>query len=275
MSKLTKQNVGGTNYTMVGCTLTGVCASAASDFIKAVTLSDGDEASDGMIIACTFANGNTAGIAPGTTTIYSSDQVNYYSDVGLTEPFTLAPSGCYTIEYTGTGNAYTYSSYPVVQVGAVTGPLCASNGIPSGGTAWSAGDTVLLLYTGGKFLAINVVTNTIAINNMQSVTSNAIANALGTSETEVIGGTYFGGTVYKKSFIYGNVSTIANAGILIADNFGIPSNKIVGFESFMVNNQLVADCSLYVQNVNNQNQLCVISPHTGIFTIVATVYYIK
>ena len=187
MPKLTKQNVGGANYTMVGCTLTGVCPSAAADYIKEVTLSDGDVVSDGMMVACTFANGNTAGIAPASTTIYSSDQVNYYTDSGLTVPFTLAPSGCYTIEYTGTGNAYTYTSFPVIQVGAVSGPLCASNGIPSGGTAWSAGDTVVLLYTGGKFLAINVVTNTVAVNNMYSVSSNAVTEWVNPSNTEYHG----------------------------------------------------------------------------------------
>jgi hypothetical protein len=122
MSKISRQNIGGTDFTMVGCTLTGVCASAAADYVKAVTLSDGDELSDGMTVVVAFANGNTAGTAPASTTIYSSDQVNYYADAGLTQPFTLAPAGCYEIEYTGTGNAYNYISYPVLQIGSVSAP---------------------------------------------------------------------------------------------------------------------------------------------------------
>lgn len=154
MSKLTKQNVGGIDYTMVGCTLTGVCASAAADFVKAVILSDGDVVSDGMTVVVTFANGNTAGSAPVSQTIYSSDQVNYYSDAELTQPFTLAPSGCYTIEYTGEGNAYTYQSYPIIVVGNVSGPLCTTDGKPAGGVVWTDGSSVSLLYTLGKFLVL-------------------------------------------------------------------------------------------------------------------------
>ena len=83
MAKLLRQNVGGVDYTMAGCALTGVCASSASDFIKAVALSDGDQLSDGMSVVVTFANGNTAGNAPVPLTIYSSDQTNYYSDSGV------------------------------------------------------------------------------------------------------------------------------------------------------------------------------------------------
>jgi hypothetical protein len=154
MSKITKQNVGGTDYTMVGCALTGVCASAADAFIKAVTLSDGDEISDGMTVIVTFANGNTAGTAPASKTIYSSDQVNYYEGTGLTIPFTLAPAGCYEITYTGEGNAYTYISYPVIQIGSITGPLCDAYGNLVSGAVWLAGYAVSLMYKDGKFLAL-------------------------------------------------------------------------------------------------------------------------
>lgn len=178
MAKLLRQNIGGVDYTMAGCALTGVCASAASDFIKAVTLSDGDTASDGMTIACTFANGNSAGTAPDTLTIYSSDQVNYYSDTELTQPFTLAPSGCYTIEYTGTGNAYTYQSYPIIVVGNVSGPLCDTRGKPAGGAVWSAGDIVTLLCTGGKFLALNVVMSSLVSSNAFPASSKAVLEGI-------------------------------------------------------------------------------------------------
>lgn len=152
MTKLTKQNVAGTDYTMVGCTLTGVSATSADTFLKVIFLSDGDIVADGMTVVCTFANGNTAGNAPDPITIYSSDQVHYYSDSGLTQAFTLAPEGCYEITYTGTGNAYEYISYPVFRIGDVAGPLCDAKGHPVGGELWEAGDVVMATYSGGKFL---------------------------------------------------------------------------------------------------------------------------
>lgn len=156
MPKILRQNVGGVDYAMAGCALSGSCATAASDYVKVVTLSDGDTVSDGMSLAVAFTNGNTAGNAPGTTTIYSSDQVHYYSNSGLTQPFTLAPSGCYTITYTGTGNAYTYKSFPVLSVGGVTAPVCSINGRNIGTSAWNAGDTGVFIYTAGKFLLVSV-----------------------------------------------------------------------------------------------------------------------
>lgn len=173
MSKLTKQNVGGIDYTMVGCTLTGVCASSASDFIKAVALSDGDQLSDGMTVVVAFTNGNTAGTAPLPTTIYSSDQVNYYEDDQLTVPFTLAPSGCYDIEYTGTGNAYNYISYPIMQVGSVSGPLCDASGNKASGALWLAGDKVSINYSNGCFNVIPQATDSMTVMTASSVVNGA------------------------------------------------------------------------------------------------------
>ena len=170
MSKITKQNVGGTDYTMVGCALTGVCASAADAFIKAVILSDGDEISDGMTVIVTFANGNTAGTAPASKTIYSSDQVNYYEDSGLTVPFTLAPAGCYTITYTGEGNAYTYISYPVIQIGNVTGVLCDASGNTVSGSLWAKGAQIGIMFKDGKFLLISGA----LLNNMSALPTDAV-----------------------------------------------------------------------------------------------------
>lgn len=186
MSKLLRQNVGGTDFTMAGCTLTGVCSSAASDYIKSVTLSDGDILADGMTVAVTFANGNTAGTAPASLTIYSSDQVNYYSDSGLTQPFTLAPSGCYEIEYTGTGNAYTYTSYPVIQIAGVTAPVCDSCGKKTSGAVWDAGDTILVLYSGSKFMVISGLTNSVTAGSRKAVTSDAVASAMSSLPTDAV-----------------------------------------------------------------------------------------
>ena len=155
MRKIVRQNIGGVDYFTVGCALTGTCQSAAAEYIKMLTLSDGDEVYDGMSVACTFENGNTAGNAPAAKTIYSSDQVTYYEDAELTVPFTLAPAGCYTVTYTGTGNAYSYVSYPRIQIGDVSGILCTYDGNPIGINAWGAGDTVVMLYASGKFLIMS------------------------------------------------------------------------------------------------------------------------
>lgn len=173
MSKLTKQNVGGIDYTMVGCTLTGVCASGAADYIKVVTLSDGDAIGDGMTVVVAFTNGNTAGTAPMPTTIYSSDQVNYYADDQLTVPFTLAPTGCYEIEYTGEGNAYSYVSYPIMQVGSVSGPLCDASGNKASGALWLAGDKVSVNYSNGCFNVIPQATDSMTVMTASSVVNGA------------------------------------------------------------------------------------------------------
>lgn len=154
MSKILRQNVGGVDFTVVGCALTGVCPTSAADYVKQITLSDGDVIEDGMMMVVTFANGNSAGNAPGTKTIYSSDQVNYYEDAQLTVPFTLAPTGCYEIEYTGTANAYTYTDYPVFQVGTVSGPVCDYRGHITSGDLWNAGDSVQCMLKEGKFLLL-------------------------------------------------------------------------------------------------------------------------
>lgn len=154
MAKILRQNVGGVNFTMAGCALTGVCPTSAADYVKQITLSDGDVIEDGMMMVVTFANGNSAGNAPNTKTIYSSDQVDYYEDEQLTVPFTLAPAGCYEIEYTGTGNAYTYTDYPVFQVGSVSGPVCDYRGHITSGDLWNSGDSVQCMLKEGKFLLL-------------------------------------------------------------------------------------------------------------------------
>lgn len=154
MSKILRQNVGGVDFTMAGCALTGVCPTAAADYVKQITLSDGDVIEDGMMMVVTFANGNSAGNAPSTKTIYSSDQVDYFEDDQLTIPFTLAPSGCYEIEYTGTANAYAYTDYPVFQVGSVRGPVCDYRGHIASGDLWNAGDSVQCMLKEGKFLLL-------------------------------------------------------------------------------------------------------------------------
>lgn len=173
MTKLLRQNIDGTDFTMAGCTLTGTCSSAASDYIKTVTLTDGDILSDGMTVVVDFTNGNTAGTAPASMTIYSSDQVNYFTDSGLTQPFTLAPAGCYEITYTGEGNAYSYISYPVMQVGSVSGPLCDASGNKSSGALWLEGDKVSINYANGCFNVIPQTAGSLTVTAASSVVNGA------------------------------------------------------------------------------------------------------
>ena len=110
---------------------------------------------------------------------------------------------------------------------------------------------------------------------MHSVTSNAVAKAIGLSDEETISGTYFGAIRYSKTFVIPAVTVTPNSGISIANNFEIDVNKAVGFEGFMVSSNLVSSCTFYIQNFYGYNQLCMVTPHSGTFTIVARVYYIK
>lgn len=68
MSKLLRQNVGGTDYTMAGCALSATCATAAATAAKVAELTDGDVLADGMSVAIQFTNGNTAA-SPLTLTV--------------------------------------------------------------------------------------------------------------------------------------------------------------------------------------------------------------
>lgn len=178
MSKILKQNVGGVDFTMAGCALTAVCPTAAADYVKQIALSDGDTIEDGMIMVVTFANTNTAGNAPNTKTIYSSDQINYFEDEQLTVPFTLAPAGCYEIEYTGEGNAYNYISYPVFQVGSVTGPVCEYRGHITSGALWNAGDSVQCMYKEGKFFLFGGSSGSGSVNRYSTMAAALAAIAL-------------------------------------------------------------------------------------------------
>jgi hypothetical protein len=159
MTKIAQTNVDGINYAMAGASLTGTCSSPASDYMKLVTLTDSDSIEDGVTIACTFAHENSAGTAPSSLTLYSADQIHFYTDAGMTELYTLAPSGCFELTYTGSGNAYSYISYPVVAVGTLSGivsaPVCDSHGNVTSRRLWKAGDVVFLQYKSRKFFVVN------------------------------------------------------------------------------------------------------------------------
>lgn len=159
MTKIAQTNVDGINYAVSGASLTGTCSSPASDFMKLVTLTDSDSIEDGVTIACTFVHENSAGTAPSSLTLYSADQIHFYTDAEMTEPYALAPSGCFELTYTGSGNAYSYVSYPVVAVGTLSGivsaPVCDSHGKVTSRSLWKAGDVVFLQYKSRKFFVMN------------------------------------------------------------------------------------------------------------------------
>lgn len=159
MTKIARTNIDGIDYAMSGASQTGTCSSPASDYMKLVTLTDSDSVEDGVTIACTFEHENSAGTAPSSLTLYSTDQIHFYTDAGMTEPYVLAPSGCCELTYTGSGNAYSYISYPVVSVGThsgvVSAPVCDSHGKITSRSLWKAGDVVFLQYKSRKFFVLN------------------------------------------------------------------------------------------------------------------------
>ena len=159
MTKIAQINVDGIDYAVSGASLTGTCSSPASDFMKLVTLTDSNSIEDGVTIACTFVHENSAGTAPSSLTLYSADQIHFYTDAGMTEPYVLAPSGCFELTYTGSGNAYSYISYPVVAIGTLSGivsaPVCDSHGKVTSRSLWKAGDVVFLQYKSRKFFVVN------------------------------------------------------------------------------------------------------------------------
>jgi len=163
MPKLLRQNVGGTDYSMVGCALTATCATAAATAAKVAELTDGDVLADGMSVAVQFTNGNTAA-----------------------SPLTLT-------------------------VGGVTANICDSRGQNIGGNIWQAGNVVTFLYTFGKFLLLNCVVDEVALNNMNSVSSNGAFNALHPTTVEV------------DCLIKGKIRLVKIGNLVIAQYFQIDS----------------------------------------------------
>lgn len=153
MDKITQINVEGHNYGFVaGQAVKGVSGAAASEYVKIVILPEGSDIVEGMLIAVTFVNGNTAGFS-GTKTVYSSNGTDFYWDDQLTDPITLPPQGCYTMTLIS-GQQYEYSAFPVLSMNGVVLPLCDSKGHPSGGPLWNSGDMVTFLYLDEKFVAV-------------------------------------------------------------------------------------------------------------------------
>ena len=235
MDKITKVNVEGDEYGFVaGQTVKGVSGALASDYVKHVILPEGAEVVEGMLIAVTFVNDNTAGYS-GEKTVYSTDGINFYWDSGYTQLITLPPQGCYTVTATETQYEYKLSEYPVLVMGAMTKPFCDSRGHPAGGKLWQAGDTVTVINLENRFIALQTTVNEIIQGSSLPVTSGAVYEKCNSLEpvNEIIQGSSLpvtSGAVYEKcnslepvdEVTSGNqhsVTSSAVAGVIQAGNF--------------------------------------------------------
>jgi len=177
MDKITQINVEGHNYGFVaGQTVRGVSGAQAADYVKIVTLPEGASLTDGMLLAVTFVNGNTAGFA-GTQKAYSSDGQNFYWDSQLTDPITLPPVGCYTMTLVS-DEEYDFRAYPVWSINGSVQPFCDSRGHPCGGPLWASGDTVTVINLDGKFVALQTTCDEVKAGVSLPITSNAVYEAL-------------------------------------------------------------------------------------------------
>lgn len=109
---------------------------------------------------------------------------------------------------------------------------------------------------------------------MQSVTSNAVARALGFTETEKISGNYFDNIRYHKTYIFSGINLVANTVYTLTSTFEIPYNKTVGIEGFIINGEVWSnDIKAFILS---NSTLAVQSSLTGNnFTVILDVYYIK
>lgn len=182
MDKVTQINVEGRDYGFVaGQAVKGICSSAASDYIKIVTLPEGADLVEGMLVDIRFANGNTAGFL-NTQTIYSSDGLVYYWDSQLTEAVTIPPEGCYSITPVS-GQRYAYKAWPILSVGGYAKPLCDIKGYARGGVLWNSGDSVVVITLDDKYLALNTIAAVIKQGLNIPVTSDGLYNWPETSIT--------------------------------------------------------------------------------------------
>ena len=156
MSKVSRINVEGQDYELLsGGAVRGACASNAADWTKIVLLADGTELLDGLFMVVAFADGNTVGFAK-PTIVYSSDGENFYLDPEETDPITLPPAANYTATLVS-GNEYSLEEYPVLSINNTLYPVCDALGHLCGGSElWSAGDTVVILFTNGRCQILSV-----------------------------------------------------------------------------------------------------------------------
>ena len=118
----------------------------------------------------------------------------------------------------------------------------------------------------------------VTADNMQSVTSNAVSKSFSYSTDEIDTGTlwYNGNKIYKKTFIYDNVSMTTGTEIQLTTNFLISSNKITGTETYgysKTNGIFIND--IRVRSTTNNALNAMQSVTSGTFIIFFTVFYTK
>lgn len=209
MDKVTEVNIEGKDYGFVaGQTVKGVSGALASDYVKHIILPEGAEVVEGMLVAVTFVNDNTAGYS-GEKTVYSTDGINFYWDSGYTQFITLPPQGCYTITETETQYEYKLSEYPVLVMGDMTKPFCDSRGHPAGGKLWQAGDTVTVINLENRFIALQTTVNEIIQGSSLPVSSGAVYEKCNSLEpvNEVTSGNLHSVT---SNAVAGAISSVSN-----------------------------------------------------------------
>ena len=196
MNKVTQVNIEGQVYSFVaGQAIKGASGASAADYTKIVTLPEGAELVDGMLIAVLFVNGNTAGMDE-PITVYSSDGETFYYDQAQTEPVTLPPSNCYTVELIS-GDEYSYQEFINMSVNGVVKPLCDSHGHHTGGSLWNAGDLVVIINMDNIFVTLIqgkvTVADAVEQDNPLPVSSGAVysfepprAQTAGTADTATV-----------------------------------------------------------------------------------------
>lgn len=172
--KVTQVNVEGRNYGFVaGQAAKGACTALAADWVKPITLPEGTTLVDGMIVSIVFVNTTSVGYS-GIKTVYSSDGLHFFYDQALTDPVELPPAGCYDAVNIQ-GQEYTLACFPVITFGSLSLPVCDSRGHYAGGALWAAGDTVAALYLDDRFMLLYSVVDEVTEGVSSPVSSNAVA----------------------------------------------------------------------------------------------------
>ena len=114
----------------------------------------------------------------------------------------------------------------------------------------------------------------LTLNNVHSVTSNAVAEAIGFVSEEKASGTYFGSQRYHKTYTFSSRNLTANTVVTIDSDFEILYNKVVKAEGFVVNAEVWA--SLAEVFILSNKTLAIKSTLGGTgFVVVIDLYYVK
>ena len=95
------------------------------------------------------------------------------------------------------------------------------------------------------------IVDEVTLNNMQSVTSNAVAQEIQSvtnySTEETVCGVYDNKPLYRRIFVYTNVTGVIGQGAILDDNFPIPYSKILKMEGYAIGSDLnISGFTFYV-----------------------------